>query len=123
MQKIDKFLMAVCLSSASTLSWADCERPDRPTVPNGAESTMEQMVEGQTAVKAYVAAGDEFIACLEEAEKSTIAAIDKDDEEAMAAAQAQNAERIKTHNEMVDEMQTVAGEWKESMTAFKAKSN
>lgn len=121
---MNKTLLALVLSSLATLSWAEeCARPERPSVPNGAESNMEQMVAGQKAVKAYVAEGNTFTACLEAAEKSAASDVNKDDENAVAEMEAANAERIKMHNEVVDEMNEVATEWKDSMTAFKAKSS
>lgn len=123
MRKLETTLIALIMSSAASFSWAECERPERPEVPNGAESTMDDMVAGQTAVKAYVADGDAYIKCLEAEEKAAMSEVDTSDENAVAAAEAANAERIKTHNEVVEEMTTVAAEWKESMTAFKSKDS
>ncbi|MFK7731537.1 MAG: hypothetical protein AB8B48_07925 [Pseudomonadales bacterium] len=123
MRKLETTLVALLLSSAASFSWAECDRPERPAVPNGSEATMDDMVAGQTAVKAYVADGDAYIKCLEAEENSAMSDVDSSDENAVAAAEAANAERIKTHNEVVDEMTTVAGEWKESMTAFKSKDS
>lgn len=114
-------VMALSLSAMASYGSA-CDRPDKPTVPNGAEADMEQMIAGQTAVKEFVAAGNTFIECLEAEEKATSAGADKDDANAVAAAEAANAERVKVHNAVVDEMTTIAGEWKESMTAYKEKA-
>ncbi|MFK8021781.1 MAG: hypothetical protein AB8B86_18605 [Pseudomonadales bacterium] len=114
-------LLALSLSSMASFSWAQCDRPAKPTVPNGAEADMQAMIAGQTAVKAFVADGTVFVECLEAEEKAGAAAA-KGDEDAIAAEEATNAARIKVHNEVVDEMTTIAAEWKESMTAYKEKA-
>ncbi len=114
-------VLALSLSAMASFS-AACDRPAKPAVPNGGEATMEDMIAGQTAVKEYLASGNTFIECLEAEEKATAADVDKEDENAVAEAEAANAERIKTHNEVVDEMTAVAAEWKESMTAYKEKA-
>ena len=115
-------LLALSLSSMASFSWAQCDRPAKPTVPNGAEADMQAMIAGQTAVKTFVADGTVFIECLEVEEKAGAAAAKEGDEDAIAAQEATNAARIKVHNEVVDEMTTVAAEWKESMTAYKDKA-
>lgn len=120
MRTIQTSLIALTLGLAANVSFAECDRPEKPTVPDGAKATMDEMVAGQTAVKGFVAAGEEFLACTEQAEKEATAAADDDaaKEEAMAA----NAMRVKNHNEVVDEMTAVAEEWSGAMAAFKAQS-
>ena len=44
---------------------ADCTPPEVPNIPDGGSSTMEQMLEGQKAVKAFQAANLEYMNCLE----------------------------------------------------------
>lgn len=121
MHTLKATLLAVCLGTASSLSLADdCgERPEKPGVPDGAKSTIEEMVAGQTEVKAFVAAGEEYVACLNEAEEAAMADLNKEDEEAVAAATEANTARIATHNAVVDEMTAIAEEWSGSMAAYK----
>ncbi len=50
--KLIKFATLGFALAAGT-SFAECEAPELPTLPNGATSTMEDMLNGQKAVKAY----------------------------------------------------------------------
>lgn len=63
-----KFLTnaAFALSLAATAAVADdCTAPETPQLPDGASSTMEQMLEGQKAVKAFQSANLAYMQCLE----------------------------------------------------------
>jgi len=59
-------LALIGLALGSTASIADdCTAPSSPTLPDGATATMEQMLAGQKAVKAYQAANADYMACLD----------------------------------------------------------
>ena len=64
MQLIKYTTLVLALGSASALA-GDCEAPAAPELPDGASSTMEQMLEGQKAVKTFQAANLEYMKCLE----------------------------------------------------------
>ena len=54
------------LALTSTMSMADdCVAPVVPDVPEGEDSTLEQMLAGQKAVKAFQTANVEYMSCLE----------------------------------------------------------
>lgn len=57
-------LIGLALGSAASTA-GDCTAPGWPTLPDGATSTMEQMLAGQKAVKEYQAANSEYRACLD----------------------------------------------------------
>jgi hypothetical protein len=57
-------LIGLALGSAATMA-EDCTPPQMPVLPDGASSSLEQMLEGQAAVKAYQASNTEYRACLE----------------------------------------------------------
>jgi hypothetical protein len=59
-------LALISLTLGSTVSIAnDCTAPQTPNLPDGATASMEQMLAGQKAVKAYQAANTDYRACLD----------------------------------------------------------
>ncbi|MEM6580748.1 MAG: hypothetical protein AAF699_05725 [Pseudomonadota bacterium] len=56
---------SVLIALQSTASWAeDCVAPEAPTLIEGEESSMEQMLEAQKAVKAFQTANLAYMDCL-----------------------------------------------------------
>jgi hypothetical protein len=93
-----------------------CDYPQRASVPDGNTATKEEMIEGQRGVKAYIAAMEEYLACIESAEQDTVAGNDDLDEE----ARQQRIEMFnKKYNAAVDEMNLVAAEFNIQVRAFK----
>lgn len=57
-------ILGMVFTSAASFA-DDCTVPNTPTLPDGAEATMEQMLVGQQAVKEYQAANTSYRACLD----------------------------------------------------------
>ena len=57
-------LLGLVFCSAGSMA-ADCTAPETPVLPDGASASMEEMLEGQEAVKAYQAANLEYMNCLD----------------------------------------------------------
>lgn len=87
----------------------DCAPPALPAVPDGATATLEEMVSGQAAVKAFVGAGEIYLACL---------ARIIDDEE--RSPKDRNV-AISEHNRMVTAMEQSAASFNAQIKAFKAR--
>ena len=64
MNYIKLALIGLVLGSTASIA-DDCTAPPSPTLPDGATATMEQMLAGQTAVKAYQAANTDYRSCLD----------------------------------------------------------
>jgi hypothetical protein len=64
MNYIKLALIGLVLGSTASIA-DDCTAPPSPTPPDGATATMEQMLEGQKAVKAFQAANTDYRACLD----------------------------------------------------------
>ena len=65
MMKLIK-LALIGLALGSTVSIAEeCTAPSMPSLPDGATASLEQMLAGQQAVKAYQASNTEYRTCLE----------------------------------------------------------
>lgn len=87
-----------------------CESPTVVNIPDGKSSTMEQMLAAQAQVKAYQAAMNEFLACID----------------AEVTAQGENAPAEFTslmdarHNAAIAEMEAVAAAFNEQIRAYRA---
>lgn len=100
--------VAPCLLvAASALA---CETPTMVEVPDGATATAEQMVQARQQVTDYVAAMEDYLACVNE----EIEAAGEDAPEEFRALM------IQRHNAAVSEMETVAGAFNEELRAFRA---
>ena len=105
-------LTFACLAVAScwTYAAAACQNPAMVSIPDGKSSTLEQMVAAQTQVKAYMAAMQDFLSCV--------------DNEASAKGENAPAEykslMITRHNTAVTEMEAVAAAFNDQLKAFKA---
>ena len=109
-------LAALVLASAPAFA---CDYPKRADIPNGATATKEEMLAGQTAVKAYMTAMEEYLACIEKDEKDTVAAMTEITDEERSNRE---AALTKKYNAAVEEMELLAARFNEEVRAFKAKS-
>ncbi len=91
-----------------------CDYPTRVGVPDGSSASEAEMIEGQQAVKGYMAAMDEYLACID---KEADLAEDTDDDD--DAAKEQRAMLVSKHNAAVDEMTAVAAEFNDEIRNFK----
>ena len=131
---IRKNILLVILSFFSVYSVAECVSPSAPKLPDGAVSTLEEMLAGQKAMKAFQAEVVQYRACLvgidEEvgddlsAAQATIDAkldemrqlVLEADDEAKAAHEAMLAK----YNAAVDSEAAIAGEFNIEIREYKA---
>ena len=119
MKTITTSLISAALLLSASLVDA-CDYPQRVGVPNGSTATKEEMIAGQRGIKDYLAAMDEYLACIETAEQETVAGVDESDED----AKQQRIEMFnKKYNAAVEEMNLVAEEFNIQVRAYKARSN
>jgi hypothetical protein len=97
------------LALAATAANA-CETPSMVDVPEGATATTEQMMRAREDVTRYVAAMEEYLACVNE-ELET---------EGDNAPDEFRALMIQRYNAAVSEMETVAAAFNEQLRAFRA---
>ena len=120
--KLHKVSALVLLLGSGLALGDDCAPPEAPALPEGATSTMEQMLEGQKAVKTFQAANLDYMKCLEpgiEAAKTDAeAAIEKgagEDEAKAKYLAAQDA-----YNAAVSAEEEVAGKFNQAVRDYKA---
>ena len=88
-----------------------CTYPDAPTIPNGRKASEEEMLEAQSALKAFLAAGEEYTSCLQGVEASW----------GEEATDEQRAVMVIFYNKAVDEMHAVGDMFNAAVRAYKGR--
>src|SRR5256884_2436092 len=123
-----KALFAIALTAALTVAltaapaYADCPYPPAPDrLPDGSSATLEEMVAGQKAVKAYDKAINDYVVCIDH---ELDAAIAKGGEQLKPQQKAdmQKVEAQK-HNAAIDQLQNIADRFNEQVKVFKARTD
>lgn len=99
----------VALVSVVALPAFACEQPAIVHVPQGDAATLEELLSAQEEVKTYMAAMEEYLACVNEE-------IEAAGEDAPAQFRALMTRR---NNTAVDEMETVAAAFNEQVRAYR----
>jgi hypothetical protein len=109
-----KSFVSCCVAAMScgVFAASACETPSLVTIPDGKTATKDQMVAAQAEVRAYVAAMQEYQACVE-------SEIQAKGEDAPAEYKALMNAR---YNTAATEMETVANAFNEQVRAFNAAS-
>ena len=119
-----KALFAMALSAAlmASTAYADCPYPPAPDkLPDGASATLEEMIAGQKAVKAYDKAINDYVACIDR-ELDAAIANGGDQLKPQQKADMQKVEAQK-HNAAIDQLQNVADRFNEQVKVFKARTD
>jgi hypothetical protein len=115
MKTINSVILALSLGSAASFA-GDCEQPNAPQLPDGASSSMEQMLAGQKSVKAFQTANLEYMACLEPQLTAAQAAAKEGAEEARAT----HKQIEEAYNAAVSMEEEVAGQFNTEIREYKA---
>jgi hypothetical protein len=107
--KLSAFTLILASAGASA---EDCVSPSAPMMPDGASSTMGQMIDGQKAVKGFQAANIEYMSCVE----ARMTAEEADDSEKSAKA---HTASVAEFNAAVSAEETVAGQFNIEIRAYK----
>ena len=113
-----KITIAAAMLFLSPFAFA-CDYPQRAELPNGGTASKESMVAGQRSVKAYMAAMEEYLACIDQAEKDAVAALADASDEELARRE---AAITKKYNAAVDEMELTAARFNEEVRDYKSQS-
>ena len=114
-------IAAIGLFLGSTLVVADdCVMPETPTMPDGASASMEQMIAGQTSVKAFQAENIAYMACVEAELNAAGEQLSAATGDAKKSAQAAYGEIEAVYNGAVSAEEEVAGQFNAAIRAYKA---
>ena len=118
-----KRLSAALLSSALLTGQAlACDMPTKPTLPDGSQAEMAEMVAGQQAVKAYQKDLRGYRDCVNaDIDKAEKAIKEAASEEEKATLKAEHAAAVANFNKAVEMEEKVAGEFNLAIRAFNAK--
>lgn len=115
MKRLKFALLGLALASAASMA-DDCVAPDAPQVAEGEESTLEEMLATQKAVKEFQAANLTYMSCLEPQLAAAEAAAKEGDEGAIATFQ----KIQETYNAAVSKEEEVAGKFNTEIRDYKA---
>lgn len=109
---------ALTLALAASAAKADCVYPARVDIPDGAQATKDEMIQGQRAIKGYMEAMNAYLDCIDEETRAAV-------EEGEAPEVTAERERLlgQKHNAAVDEMETLAAEFNAQVRAYKARGD
>jgi hypothetical protein len=119
MKNLTIIAAAILVFALPTFGFA-CEYPERPTLPDGSVASKEDMIAAQTAVKAFLAAIDGYLECIEQEEKDAVAAMDNPDEETIKRRDELLAKRFDAAN---DEKFLFGEQWNQQVRAYNARKS
>lgn len=115
MNKYMKTAISVAMLFVAQSTFA-CDYPARVDMPDGVTATKEAMIAGQKDVKAYMAAMDEYLSCIESEEAAAVISLGEIDED----TKRQREEMFnKKYNAAVEQMNLVAEEFNVQVRAYK----
>ena len=94
----------------------NCNFPDKPSGVDGSTATEAEMIDFQKNMKAYLAEGNEFLACLEKEESMVPSSASPEQKEEFKAKVTQ------TYNMVVDEMNAIADQFNTALRAYKSQN-
>lgn len=115
------FLALTLAGATGVTAQTDCSAPEAPSMPDGATATMDEMLAGQSAVKAFQADNMEYMKCLEAAWEAAEKTAKKADEKAAReAAEARYEDAVEAYNAAVSAEEEVAGAFNVALREYRA---
>lgn len=94
-----------------------CVSPEMPTMPDGASASLEEMLEGQKAVKTFQSANMEYMQCLEATFTAAKKAVENGGDD---AAKETYSTAVDAYNTAVSAEEEVAGQFNIELREYKA---
>jgi hypothetical protein len=82
MIRFSKIFVASVLVFSTSLAIA-CDYPERPTIPDGATASKDELLAAKDAIQTFMANVDTYLQCVESEEKAAIAELDNPSPEEM----------------------------------------
>jgi len=101
MNKTLKIAIGCCMLIVAPMTFA-CDYPERPGIPDGSTASKDELLAAKNDVGAFLAGVDDYLTCIEAAEK-----------EAVAEAESPSTEDLKRRDEMLSSKFDAANEEKE----------
>ena len=78
MNKTIKIAIGCLLLIAAPMTFA-CDYPERPSIPEGSTASKDELLAAKDGVATFLAGVDEYLTCIETAEKEAVAALESPD--------------------------------------------
>lgn len=117
MTKITTTITASLLLLAAQASFA-CDYPARPSIPDGASASKDELLAAKSSVQEYMESVDAYLICIEDVEKAAIAELDNPSEEELLRRDEMLNKRFDAANE---EKALVGEQFNQQIRAYNAK--
>jgi hypothetical protein len=104
----------------SSAAWADCSPPQAPAIPDGSESSMQEMLKGKAAISQYQQENEQYRNCLsEKIESFELRLAAAQDKAAAANMQAEHDESLDAYNNAVTDEEALAEKFNQAIREYK----
>jgi hypothetical protein len=116
MKLTTKIAISSLLLIAAPITFA-CDYPERPKIPDGNTASKEELLAAKEAVNAYLAGVDEYLTCIEDAEKLAVAELDNPDPDDLQRRDEMLSKKFDAAN---DEKALLGEEFNQQVRAYNA---
>ncbi len=116
MNRISTIAISGFLLLTAPLAFA-CDYPERPSIPDGSTASKEEMLAASTNVKAFLAGVDDYLVCIESAERDAVAELENPDP---ADLQRRDEMLSKKFDAANDEKALIGEEFNQQVRAYNA---
>ena len=116
MNIISKISIGALIMLAAPLTFA-CDYPERPSIPDGSTASKDEMLAAKADITSYLAGVDEYLTCLESAEKAAVSEMSDPDP---AELQRRDEMLSKKFDAANDEKALVGEEFNQQVRAYNA---
>jgi hypothetical protein len=121
--KVDSMTRMIKICVASILLFATSfavasDYPERPSIPDGSTASKEDLLAAKNSVQDFIAKVDEYLTCIETAEKTAVAELDNPSAEELARRDEMLNKRFDAANE---EKVLVGEQFNQQIRAYNAK--
>jgi len=104
----------------SSVAWADCSPPEVPTIPDGSEASMQEMLQGKTDISKYQQANEEYRNCLnEKMEDFNARSAASENKDEIATIKAEHGKMVTAYKKAVGNEEAVADKFNQAIRAYK----
>jgi len=95
-----------------------CTYPDRPTIPDGATASKDELLAAKAGIQEFMAEVDEYLMCIENVEKAAVAEMDNPAPEELQRRDEMLSQRFDAANE---EKALLGEQFNQQIRAYNAK--
>jgi hypothetical protein len=116
MNKTIKIAIGCLLLIAAPMTFA-CDYPERPNIPDGSTASKEELLAAKDDVATFLAGVDDYLTCVETAEKEAVAALENPETEDLKRRDEMISSKFDAAN---DEKALVGEQFNQQVRAYNA---